>query len=256
MPILKSNMLEKMAKGAFNRVGLNVRRLSLPSNSDVYLDCGDLIDRVRPYTMTSPERIYALIQAVEYIVEARIPGSIVECGVWRGGSMMAAAWALINRGVRDRDLYLFDTYKGMVEPKEVDASDTGQVATEKFNAMQSGPNRSAWNYTSLEDVIGNLAQTSYPTERLHFVKGNVTETLHSVSTEQIALLRLDTNWYESTYAEMKSLFPHLTTGGVLLLDDYGHWQGAKKAVDQYLSETRTTLLLNRIDRDGRIAVKS
>ena len=95
----------------------------------------------------------------------------------------------------------------------------------------------------------------YPAERIHFVQGKVEETIPRVLPERIALLRLDTDWYESTRHELIHLYPKLCAGGVLVLDDYGHWQGSRKAVDEWMAQTGTRMLLNRVDYTGRIAVK-
>jgi O-methyltransferase len=215
----------------------------------------DTLDVVRPYTMTSPERIHAVIEAVRYITRRRVPGAIVECGVWRGGSMMAAARTLLSLGSTDRDIYLFDTFEGMSPPTQHDVDLAGQDA----GAMLAGSNRadagSYWCYASLEDVQGALAKVGYPANRLHYVRGKVEETVPGQAPGQIALLRLDTDWYESTRHELVHLYPRLSSGGVLIIDDYGHWKGSRKATDEFIAATPDFGLLTRIDYTGRLAVK-
>ena len=98
-----------------------------------------------------------------------------------------------------------------------------------------------------------LAETAYP--RVEFVQGRVENTLPAAAPPEIAVLRLDTDWYESTRHELEHLYPRLVDGGVLIVDDYGYWQGARQAVDEYFGETGEAILLNRIDDTGRIAVK-
>lgn len=91
---------------------------------------------------------------------------------------------------------------------------------------------------------------------LEFVIGPVEETLITKVPERIALLRLDTDWYESTRAELEYLYPRLVVGGVLIVDDYGHWKGARKAVDEYFAALGNDApLLNRLDYTGRMAVR-
>ncbi|WP_455244317.1 TylF/MycF/NovP-related O-methyltransferase [Petrachloros mirabilis] len=211
---------------------------------------------VRPYTMTSPERIRALCQAVRYIEEAGIVGAIVECGVWRGGSMMAAARTLLNRGVADREIFLFDTFEGMTEPGPHDISIAGESAGSLLNGAVRTEEDRMWCYAPIHQVSQALALTNYPQERVHLIPGRVEDTLISRAPEEIALLRLDTDWYESTRHEMEVLFPRLRQGGVLIIDDYGHWQGARKAVDEYVRTHRLKLFLHAIDYTGRIAVKA
>jgi O-methyltransferase len=213
----------------------------------------ELCRRVAPYTMTTPPRIFALARAVEYVAMREIPGALVECGVWRGGSMMAAALTLLRLGATDRDLYLFDTFAGMTPPSDEDVRRSGERASDLLAA--EGAESDIWAIASLEDVRNALLSIAYPDERIHFVKGPVEETLPASAPDEIALLRLDTDWYASTKHELLHLYPRLVRGGVLILDDYGYWQGARRAVDEYLSERGVQLLLNRIDNTGRIALK-
>jgi len=209
--------------------------------------------RVAPFTMTTPPRIYALTRAVEYVVRRAMSGAIVECGVWRGGSMMAVALTLLRLGVTDRDLYLYDTFEGMTEPGDQDVLHTGQRAAELLTAPVSGGHFRA--VASIQDVRENVLGVGYAEDRIHLVKGPVEATLPEHAPSNIALLRLDTDWYASTKHELVHLFPRLASGGVLLVDDYGYWHGARRAVDEYIRENDLLLLLNRIDYTARIAVK-
>lgn len=221
-------------------------------------DLGIMRD-VKPYTMTSDERLWALISAVRYVEARGVPGDIVECGVWRGGSVMAAAKTLSVLGNHSRTIWLFDTFEGMSKPTAEDVSlKNGRPADERWEAARTTDDRAAWCDASLEDVRANLGRSEYPMDRFRFVKGKVEDTLRDTTRlpERIALLRLDTDWYLSTKAEMDVLYPRLAPGGVLILDDYGHWAGSKQAVDEYLAEHGISLLLNRVDRAGRIAVKA
>jgi O-methyltransferase len=209
--------------------------------------------QVRPYTMTSPERGYALYNAIRHVVRYDIPGSIVECGVWRGGSMMLAALTLIEASDTTRDLYLFDTFAGMVNPSPVDRrGEDGAPAADLLDA--AARSTQLWGIAPLEEVETALASTDYPSDRVHFVQGPVEETVPKNAPEQIALLRLDTDWYESTKHELFHLTPRVVADGILIVDDYGHWLGARQAVDEYLEEQERPILLNRIDNTGRIAV--
>jgi O-methyltransferase len=213
----------------------------------------ELCRRVAPYTMTTPPRIYALARAVEYVTAQRIPGAIVECGVWRGGSMMAIALTLLRLGVTDRELYLFDTFSGMTAPGEEDVKHTGERAADML--ATSSRDSDDWAVASLDDVKAAVLGVGYPEERIHFVQGPVEETLPGSAPGQIALLRLDTDWYASTKHSLVHLYPHLSPGGVVIVDDYAYWQGARQAVDEYIAEHELPLLLNRIDYTARIAVK-
>jgi hypothetical protein len=214
----------------------------------------DVCRFVRPFTMTSPERLFALRQSVQYVVQHQIQGDIVECGVWKGGSMMAVARTLQESGVFDRNLQLFDTFNGMSAPTQQDISLEGESAA---NLLSKSSKESSlmWACSALEEVKCNLLSTGYPAEHMSFIRGKVEETIPEYAPAQIALLRLDTDWYESTYHELLHLYPRLSPGGILIIDDYGHWAGARKAVDTYITEHNLQLLLNRIDYTGRICVK-
>lgn len=214
-----------------------------------------IVKAVQPYTLTSPERIFALIESVRYVQRRGIPGSIVECGVWKGGSMMAAALTLLAQNRADRELYLFDTYEGMTKPTELDIHFTGAAAMDSFTKFQTGEDSSDECAAGLGDVRRAMESTGYDERLIHYVKGKVETTIPGRAPETIAVLRLDTDWYESTRHELAHLFPRLATGGVLIIDDYGDWQGARKAVDEYIEQTAPTLFLSRIDCTGRLAIK-
>jgi O-methyltransferase len=210
-----------------------------------------IIREVRPWTVTSIERLYTLIQAVRYVSSNRIEGAVVECGVWKGGSMAAVARALLQLRDLERDLYLFDTFEGMSDPTEKDIDYEGKLATD---VMRENPAFKCAD-APLELVKKVLRQTGYPEEKIHFVKGKVEETLPGHAPDSISLLRLDTDWYESTMHELVHLFPRLSENGVVIIDDYGHWRGSRQACDQYFAENHVPILLNRIDYTGRIALK-
>jgi hypothetical protein len=211
----------------------------------------------RAYTMVSKDRQIHQYEAVQYVVKAQIPGAILECGVWRGGSMMMAAAALLDIGDNSRDLFLYDTYAGHPKPDaERDIDIHGKALVEEFKKRQSSDGFSDWARVSIEEVEANMRSTGYPGSKLHFIKGKVEDTVPEQSPETIALLRLDTDWYESTLHSLRHLFPRLSLGGVLVIDDYGHMKGAKMAVDQYFSEIDKSYLLTRIDYSCRSIIKA
>jgi O-methyltransferase len=219
-----------------------------------------ILERVLPFTMTGPARIQALIDAVRYCVRREVPGAFAECGVWRGGSVMAMILTLQAMGETDRDIHLFDTFEGMTAPTEHDVSPLDPPASETWEqARQTGER--AWDMLfspevfNFDDVQRTVLGTGYPAERIHFVKGPVEQTLPEHAPDQLALLRLDTDWYESTKAEMDHLYPRLVDGGVLIVDDYGHWEGARRAVEEHFDAHGGALLLSRIDYTGRIGIK-
>lgn len=187
----------------------------------------DLVRALEHRTKSGPARIRSMIDACRRIDQEGIAGDIVECGVWRGGNIIIAR--LI---APDRKCWLYDTFNGMTEPTAIDVSRAGNAAIDSWRRKEAQGVR--WAEASVEDVRGYLTEFDALDEaRLRFVVGDVAETLMSEVPDQIALLRLDTDWYESTRVELEVLYPRLSPGGILIVDDYGHWLGARRAVDEY-----------------------
>jgi len=219
-----------------------------------------IADRALAISLTTLPRVLALVDAVRYCVRRGIPGDFAECGVWRGGSVLAMLLTLRELGVEDRDVHLFDTFEGMTAPTEHDVSPLDPPAAQTWEQAQRSGER-AWDELfapavfNFDDVRRTVLGIGYPEQRVHFVKGPVEQTLPGHAPERLALLRLDTDWYESTKAEMDPLYPRLADGGVLIVDDYGHWEGARRAVEEHFDAHGGALLLSRIDYTGRIGVK-
>lgn len=214
-----------------------------------------LIESVANYTMTSFDRRLSLINAIDYILENKINGDIVECGVWKGGSMLLAAKRMFQNNCLDKKFYLYDTYNGMSEPTANDIQYDGKDANELLKLNKKDENNMMWCYAPIEHVKNLMKESNYPFDKFLFVKGKVEDTIPQTIPDKISLLRLDTDFYESTKHELEHLFPLLSPGGILIIDDYGHWQGARKAVDNYFSMNNIPIYMSRVDYTGRIAVK-
>ncbi|MBN2143231.1 MAG: class I SAM-dependent methyltransferase [Candidatus Aureabacteria bacterium] len=212
----------------------------------------------RPYTQTTPETMFALIRAVKYIVRNNIPGVFVECGVWKGGSAMAMAM-MLDQLKYHREICLFDTFTGMPPGCDLDIDLDGNDEKwyrEKSDQYVHAGSGAAWNASSLEEVRSNLAKIGNTLQQFRFIQGRVEETLPEKANSEIALLRLDTDFYSSTKHELIHLFPRLAKGGILIVDDYGHFLGARKAVDEYFRENNIAMFMNRVDYTAIIGVKS
>jgi O-methyltransferase len=193
---------------------------------------------------------------VRYVQRNSIDGDVVECGVWRGGSMMAVALCLVKTEDFSRSLYLYDTYEGMPRPGSVDKDASGRFADEMFSKVQTHEDGSTWCAATYEEVRTNLLSTGYPESRIHFVKGKVENTLPLRDPRPIALLRLDTDWYESTRCELEHLYSHIAPDGILIIDDYGNWQGCRRAVDEFFNANSAAPFMHRIDYTGRLLIKT
>ena len=215
------------------------------------------MQKVKGMTATGPGRMVGLMDAVKYVVANGIEGAFIECGVWRGGSSMVAAYTLLELGDTSRDLFLFDTFEGMSPPTAKDVMFDGTKAEDLLKVSERREDLdNYWCIGSLENVRRNMLSTGYPEAKIHLIKGKVEDTVPQHAPNKIALLRLDTDWYESTKHEMEHLYPRLAPHGVLIIDDYGHWVGAKQAVDEYFGKLKLKPFLSRLDYTGRLAIKS
>jgi hypothetical protein len=213
----------------------------------------DLYERCREMTMTSIERMFALYSATRYIVDSKISGDFVECGVWRGGSVMLIALTLQSLGIDDRTIWLYDTFDGMTAPSEHDVQAmTGRFAAHVLAEHQKTADDPFWGYAPRRIVEENVRSTGY--ENVRFIEGDVMKTIPEHAPQSIAVLRLDTDWYESTRHELVHLYPRIPRGGVVIIDDYGYWSGARKATDEFLDTLPSRPLLHRIDYTGRMFV--
>jgi O-methyltransferase len=205
----------------------------------------------------SPPAVAQLCRAVAHLVEHRVAGDFVECGVFRGASIVCMVRRLQSLSVTDRDIWLYDTFEGMPEPESVDRF-YSEPEGEQFKSWERTKRQdggSDWVRADLDEVKKIVLRCGYPAERLHFIKGLVEETIPQTMPESIALLRLDTDFYASTKHELLHLYPRVVSGGVVIIDDYGAYRGARQAVDEYLAENGLHILLARIDEHVRMFTK-
>ena len=248
-----------------NNIAYKITGLRITSNSPIGyelkksdLDAFSVVNEVKDRTMTDENRLHNLILATRYVIENNIEGDIVECGVWRGGSMMAVALTLNQLKVKDRNLALYDTFTGMTTPQSVDKTFGGEFASDLMSGIPQDDSEFAGGviaFATLEDVMIGMKSTEYPTQKIIYVQGDVTETLRQKNLpEKISLLRLDTDWHESTKIELEVLWPRLQSGGVLILDDYDHWEGARIAVDDFFSSIGLNPFMMKMNT-GRAIIK-
>jgi hypothetical protein len=223
--------------------------------NDFSNDDREIYNIVKPYTMTSPERVKVLLDALNYVVLNNIPGDYVECGVWKGGSSLAVSLMLEKLSNYNINLWLFDTFSGMSKPTSIDVDNKGNKAAVRLE-NEDKITSSVWAYSELDEVKSNMGISKFPKSNIKYIKGKVEDTLLMDDIpEQISILRLDTDWFESTKIELEILYPKLVKGGIIIIDDYGHWKGSKKAVDEYLNKNNIKVFLHRIDYTARLFVK-
>jgi O-methyltransferase len=251
---------EQLVDSVARRVGLQISRVNSAQNRlpvEATDEDAALIASLRPFTMTSAERLWSLLNAVRYVVAEGLPGDFAECGVWRGGSVMAMAYELNRLGRTDRRIWLYDTFAGMTAPTAEDIeAGTGVTAATMLEETAVGDGNNVWCVAGRADVEANLQDTGYPMDLFTLVEGDVAVTLHESAPEEISLLRLDTDWYESTRLGLEILYPRLVVGGVCILDDYGHWKGARNAVDEFFAARGQRPFMHPIDYSGRVFIKT
>jgi O-methyltransferase len=258
-------MIKQSIKRALAAAGIEVRRRranDFAKVEPVEFSQRDLevlhIVRENKLAMCSRERVIATINACKHAVQAGIDGDFVECGVWRGGNSIAAKLTFENYG-SDKQVWLFDTFTGMTEPTELDTTKFSEKsAFERFEEAQK-QDHVEWCFASLEDVKENFKRAGADIGGVKFIAGDVMKTLLDAANipKQISVLRLDTDFYDSTKTELDVLYPRLSPGGSLLIDDFGHWDGARRAVEEYLETLppRARPLLHFTDYSGRMGVK-
>lgn len=255
-------MIKSLIKNVLTLTGYEIKRKDPKIGpDDIPLDIQDqnftrIYNSCKDFSTCSIEPMYALFKAIEYIVHNEIEGDLVECGVYKGGSAMMMAYSLTHFGCnKNRKIFLYDTFEGMPEPSEADKNLQG---VEAGALLRKGPKETnpIWCYGPLVEVRENMFSTGYKMENIIFVKGKVEDTIPETMPGKISVLRLDTDWYSSTIHELTHLYPLLVSLGVFIIDDYGHWQGARQAVDEYFNAMRKKILFHRIDYTVRVGIKN
>lgn len=272
-----TGVLKNIVKTVLNRLGVDLVRYRSPSDANLGMDerlgfeledeATAAIHVVRGHTMLSKRRLVTLYQQVAYCERNGIPGAFVECGVWKGGAMGLMALANLQTVHARRTLHLFDAFKEICEP---DAAVDGEQALREtrpfteggaegqgalrplvgiYDAL-GGPGTLAENRQLLERTIG------YPPEMVHYHVGWFQETLPAVheTIGPIAILRLDGDWYASTKICLEYLFDKVVPGGIVIIDDYGTYEGCRRAVDEFLASRDVKGYLHNVDHTGRYLV--
>jgi O-methyltransferase len=200
------------------------------------------IDISSKFSMTGHQRIYLLSQAILNAKEKRLDGDFVECGVWRGGNILL--YKLLNDFYSlNKTIFAYDTFEGMTTPEDIDIDFMGNAANKLLIANKKSENlRNVHCFSTIDSVKKNILEHTN-LKNINFIIGPVEKTLLIKKNlpKKISVLRLDTDWYSSTKIELEILYPRLVRGGVLIIDDYGHWQGARKAVDEYFFNKKKCL---------------
>ena len=208
------------------------------------IDNNSILNISRKFSMISNDRILSNISCVEYVIENNIDGDIVEIGVWKGGSILSMILTLEKLSSFNRNIHLYDTFSGMTEPSDVDINFKNIPANEFLKLRIDLENCKS----TLDEVVNNiLNNSSYPKDLIKYHVGDIVKT--DFIPEKISILRLDTDWYESTKFELNNFYDKVTSGGIIIVDDYGFWKGSKKAVDEFLID-KPEIKIIPIDNEG------
>lgn len=255
---LASYSIKKAIRDSIRMVGLEVTRFrprgqeKIPEYIDRYFV--ELYRKYSAYSMIEWQGMYAAYGAAKHIAINNLPGAVVECGVWKGGCMAMMAETCAHFGDKNREFYLYDTFAGMAEPGEEDFHTSGKMQAIDIYKSNKKDDYVDWCYGALEGVQALMKDTSIAEDKFHYVQGMVEDTIPQTLPEQIAVLRLDTDWYASTLHELDHMFPKLQEGGFLIIDDYGTWSGSKKALDEYFEkhELNKRMYLNVVHGHGSV----
>ena len=255
------NPILRLFKSIFKKINYDLRKVEQINLKKEFPEVTDfeknLFEISSDYTMTSNERIFSLMKSIDFIRQNNVPGDFVECGVWRGGNLIIFQ-KFIEKYNLQKKIYAYDTFEGMSNPEEIDRTFDGKSSIEALNKIREKKIKRDENILvaecSIEKVLENFKKFSQK-ENLICIKGKVEDTLEIKENlpDKISILRLDTDWYASTKKELEVLFPLLEKNGILIIDDYGYWQGAKKAVDEYFKDKNVAMF--KIDFTGRLIIK-
>ena len=213
----------------------------------------EFINISNQFSMTGHLRMYILSEAIKYSKINKLEGDFVECGIWRGGNILLYKF-LNDYYLLNKSIFGYDTFEGMTEPEKVDVDYKGHDALQTLNDFKKDENTiNIHCYSSIESVSKNILKYKN-LENVHLIKGPVEKTLLDEKNlpKKISILRLDTDWYRSTKVELEILYPRLVSGGILIIDDYGHWQGARRAVDEFFNKKKW---LHYVDYTCRYLIK-
>jgi O-methyltransferase len=256
------NRIAKTVNSISKKFGYRLIKIEKSNWSDGFVGISkfekSILNICSQYSMTGFERMYFLIKAIEQIKNNKIQGDFVECGVWKGGNLILFQ-KMIEKFKLKKKIYAFDTFEGMTAPQKVDQTFLGESSIAIFKKLKrkkiDPKKNTVMAECSIEDVKNNFRKNTNNNKNLICIKGPVEKTLQIKKNlpKKISILRLDTDWYQSTKIELIKLFPLVEKKGIIIIDDYGYWKGARKAVDEYFKNKNLTMF--KIDFTGRLIIK-
>ena len=254
----------RLRKSLLKKFGLKIVPIENNSLNYLYPEATDseinLVETASKFSMTGHDRIFCLLRAIQHVDCNNLEGDFVECGVWKGGNLILFKKMIDKLKIKNKKVYGFDTFEGMSNPTEKDEDADGFWGGFKAEYYMRTHKKdinidNIHAYSPIEAVEKNLINSAIDKDSLILVKGKVEDTLKISSNipKKISILRLDTDWYESTKIELEILYPRLVKNGVLIIDDYGEWSGSRAATNEYFKDKKISMF--KIDRGARLIFK-
>ena len=214
-----------------------------------------LIKASSEYTFKSKLEMWTVICCLRNIINQKIDGDIVETGVWKGGTLILVKKILEDYEAKKK-IIGFDTFEGGFEkPSELDKK-IRYGFKEKGNLYNKTFNYKKFETSSLNNTLSNIKKNCKNIEELYLIKGKIENTLEKENIKKISLLMLDTDYYESTKFALEKLYDKVSQNGIIYIDDYGNWKGAKQAVDEFFEKKKINPFLIRTSSASRIFIKN
>ena len=216
----------------------------------------EILKTISKYSMTPKIRIFNLIQSLKHVKQKNIDGDFVECGVWKGGNIILFKKFLdMDFKNKNKTIYAYDTFEGMTEPTTDDYDLRNNENASQILKKDKNKKSNAWGVCTIENVKRNILNETENLNNIKFIKGKVEDTLNEEKNLplKISILRLDTDWYLSTKKELEVMFNRVSPGGIIIIDDYGHWSGSKKAVDEFFKDKY--VWMHYVDYACRLIIK-
>ena len=254
----------KLRKSLFKKFGLQITPIENQSLEYLFPEASNfeinLVELCTKFSLTSPNRLFSLLSAIKHVDNNNLEGDFVECGVWKGGNLIMFQKMIEKLKIKDKKIYGFDTFEGMSEPTDIDRDADGFLGGLKAEHYMKSQKKDVnidniHAYAPIDLVKNNFINNTENADNLFLIKGKVEETLKIEKNlpKKISILRLDTDWYESTKIELELLYPRLVKNGVLIIDDYGEWSGSRKATNDYFKNKKIAMF--KIDRPARLLFK-
>ena len=230
---------KKLVKKVFIIFGYRLFKITKDENNlpvEIEDNIKDIIKVCSKYSMTGEKRMYLLSEAIKEVKRQNLEGDFLECGIWKGGNIILFKKLNILYNLK-KNIYAYDTFEGMPASNEFDKDYNENFASDLMSKEEKNSNLNNIHcYSPYEEVVNNISKY-VEVSNIKFIKGKVEETLlENINIpKKISILRLDTDFYSSTKIELEVLYNRLVKGGILIIDDYGHWKGARKAVDEFFN---------------------